>query len=266
MAACLGPWLVVLAAVLFTPRLQERFRRHRGAHLVALVSGLGLVALSKTGQLLPIAAATGGCVLLPALSSRARPAARVLALLVGAAVIAGALLWITTGAQERFDYAQNDSWQGRLSSLRLALDSLVSMDDDFFFGVGPGQSTWLLRSTSVGGAGAGVTAIWSVTLMYAMETGALGVACMLVLASSMARSIWRSGVTATGAACAAVWFFGLLFGTSYSLPPLWTAMAALLAWEGLTRASRPGSEDERADAALEDGAPGAGDPCCGLEA
>lgn len=245
MAACLGPWLVLIAVALFTPAIQDRFRRHRAALLVALASGLAFVALSRSGQVLPIAAATAACAVLPALGSRGRWAARVAALVVGVAIIGGTVAWIAMGAASRFSFDQNDSWQGRLSSLGVAVRSLTSTGTGFFFGVGPGQSTWLLRSTSINPSR--VAAIWSVALNFALETGVLGLSCMLVLGRAIVRSIWMSSIPASGAACAAVWLFGVVFGTSYPvLPPLWTAMAVLLSWRFLAGPSEPFSASESA--------------------
>jgi hypothetical protein len=241
MAACLGPWLALIAVALFTPTVQERFRRHRTLLMVALASGLGLVALSKSGQALPIAAATSLCAVLPAFTWRGRPAARAAALLAGLAIVGGTAAWINSGAASRFEFDQNGSWQARLASLDVAIQSLTRMDSRFFFGIGPGQTTWELRSAAMSGvAASGITAVWSGTLMYAMETGVFGLVCMLVLGRAIARSIWTSSAPAGGAACAAVWLFGITFGTScVVLPPLWTAMAALLTWRSVLGTSEP---------------------------
>jgi hypothetical protein len=241
MAACLGPWLTLIAIALFTPAIQERFRRHRMVLMIALASGLALVALSKSGQVLPIAVATSACAVLPAFRSRGRPAALAVALLTGLFIIIVGTAWIKGGVASRFEFDQNDSWQGRLASLDVAIRSMTRVDNRFFFGVGPGQSTWELRSTAVSGvAASGITAVWSVTLMYAMETGVFGIACMLILGRMIARSIWASSAAAGGAACAAVWLFGVTFGTSCAvLPPLWTAMAALLSWGSVLGTSEP---------------------------
>jgi len=154
--------------------------------------------------------------------------ARIAALLVGAGIVVAAALWLTNNAASQLKYSQNDSWKARFESLRLAVQSMES-SRNLLVGVGPGQSYATVTTTDL--RVPGVTAVWSVTLTYAMETGAVGIVSMVVMGLSIALAIWASRARAVGAACAAVWAFGLLFGTSYSQQPaLWTAMAMLLSW------------------------------------
>jgi hypothetical protein len=231
MAACLGPWLVLLSFAIFTPSVKERFGKRRAVLLAALVAGLALVGLSRSGQAVPIAAGCAAVAIIPVFASRGRWTSRWTALVVGAAIVYGMYAWLSNRAAARFDLEQNESWQLRLASLSVAMESLGS-SSTFLCGVGPGQSVWQMRSMKLGGvASGGVTAIWSVALTYAMETGLFGVACMLVVGSSILRSIWRSRARAAGMVCMAVWLIGLAFATSYpQQPSLWTAMAALLSW------------------------------------
>ncbi len=231
MAACVGPWLVLISTALFTRPAGGGVRRHRAVLAVALVSGLALVVVSQSGLAVPIAAASAAPALRAAFASRRAAPARLAALLVSVGIVCASAVWLTGNAASRFDMAQNESWRLRLGSLELALAALES-GDDLLVGIGPGQSIAHLRSTSMRDrAPGGVTAIWSVTLTYAIETGLVGVLCMLVLGGVMALSILDSRAPLPGAACAAVWVIGLLVGTSYpQQPALWTAMAALLSW------------------------------------
>ena len=102
-------------------------------------------------------------------------------------------------------------------------------------GVGPGQSYVTVNSTHLKyEADAGVTAVWSVGLNYAMETGLLGMVGMLVLGVPAASSIWASRARLAGALFALVWLSGVSLGTSYvGQPALWTALAALLSWRSV---------------------------------
>lgn len=220
MAACVGPWLVLISTVLFTRATDSR--RHRAILALALASGLALVVRSKSGQAAPIVIGTAVPAVWATFSSRRRVIARVVTLLIGVGIVCISTMWLMSNAASRFDYSQNDSWQGRFGSIKLAVQSLA---EHFLAGVGPGQSVAqiALRDRT------GIAAIWSVTMTYAMETGLLGLVSMLLLGGSIARSVWASRERASGAACGIVWLLGLTFATSYpQQPALWTAMAMLL--------------------------------------
>lgn len=231
MAACLGPWLVLISVALFSEHVHPRFRERRTVLLAALVSGLSLVVLSRSGQAVPIALGAAAPAILAAFKSRRRAIVRWATLLVGMAIVGGASTWLATRAAARFSLSDNESWQMRLASLKTAL-SYIAYDANVLFGVGPGQSAVQLGTATIGGySGGGVTAVWSVTLAYAMETGFIGVASMLTVCVLIGRAIWMSRGRIEGVACGGVWLVGVLVGTSYSQQPaLWSAMAALLSW------------------------------------
>ena len=244
MAACIGPWLVVFSMALFSGDAAFRLdRRTRALLLVGLSGGLGLVVLSRSGQAVPITLAAATPAILSAFRSRMRASARWAVLLSGVGIVGGASIWLTTRASDRFSLDDNASWQLRLESLRVALAYLLG-EGNLLFGVGPGQSVPELGASTLAGASSGgVTAIWSVTLTYAMETGFIGVGAMLAVAVPMMRSIWRSTRRLEGMICAGVWFFGVLLGTSYvQQPALWMTMAALLSWRELV-GDRPAERD-----------------------
>ncbi len=233
MAACVGPWLVLMSIVLFTPSLQQQFRRHRTVLMAALASGLAFVAVSRSGQAVPIVAASTACVVGPVFTAGRRPLSRWAALGLGAAMVCGTAVWLLSSAASRFDLSQNESWQLRLSALEAASQYLGTTS---LFGMGPGQSVSQIRSSGLGRFAPGnVTAVWSVTLTYAMETGLVGLAAMAMLGRSIGRAVWRSRARAAGLAFALVWLIGVLVGTSYAQQPaLWTAMATLLSWRSMT--------------------------------
>ncbi len=239
MAACIGPWLVLITNALFARR--RGLSRGRTALLaLALASGLALVVASKSGLSAPIVAATAIAALAAAFSWRRSVGVRGAALVMGALIACASVVWLSENAGSRFDLAQNDSWQARLDSLKLAVKSLgasVDSGDRFLLGVGPGQSYTVVNSTSLKYAtGAGVTAVWSIGLNYAMETGVVGIVFMLVLAGAAAWSIWASRERLAGAMFALVWLSGIFFATSYvGQPALWTAMAALLSWRSVAQ-------------------------------
>jgi hypothetical protein len=238
MAACLGPWLVIVTAALFAPAPADAPARSRGRTALlaaALAAGLALVVASKSGLSAVVVAGTAAAALAAALGGRRRTLARGAALVLSGAVAVAALFWIERNAGERFDLGQNDSWQARLDSLRLALRWLGDSADAgarFAIGLGPGQSYPAVHATAVKyQVGGGVEAVWSVGLNYAVETGLLGLCAIVALVAAGARSIWRSPARIAGAACAAVWLTAVFVATSYAgQPALWTALAALLSW------------------------------------
>jgi hypothetical protein len=252
MAACIGPWLVVIANALFA-RGREGQRRRTIVRALALAGGSALVVASKSGLAAPIVVGVAIAALAAAFSGRRGFGTRGAALLLGVTIAAASASWLETHAASRFEFARNDSWQARLGSLELGVRSLAASADsggELLFGVGPGQSYATVNSTARKyQVDAGVTAVWSVGLTHAIETGLVGILGMLVLAGAAAWSIWASRARVAGAACALVWLSGLLIGTSLvGQPALWTGLAALLSWRSIAQArparSRPGLQDE----------------------
>lgn len=242
MAACIGPWLVVVTSALFARR-REGSRRRTATLAAAFAGGLWLVVASKSGLAAPIVAGTAVAALAAALSWRRRVATRAAALVMSGAVALAASVWLSRNAAARFELDENDSWQARLESLKLGVGSLAASAESgerFLVGVGPGQAHAAVNSTSLKyGAGGGVTAVWSVGLTYAMETGLAGILAMLVLAGTAASSIWASRARVAGAMCALVWLSGVLVGTSFvGQPALWTALAVLLSWRAVAQHGR----------------------------
>ncbi len=239
MAACVGPWLVVLTTALFAPP-REPSRRRTAVLALAVGSGLALVVASKSGMSVSIVAGTALTTLAAAFSWRRNVGARAAALVLSAGIAVASTVWLSENASSRFDFGQNESWQSRLESLKLAVRTLGGSFDSgrlLVVGVGPGQSYSAINATALKyEAGSGVTAVWSVGLNYALETGLLGILGMLVLAATVAWSIWASHARLAGAACAVVWLTGVFLATSYvGQPAIWTALAVLLSWPSVVR-------------------------------
>lgn len=240
MAACVGPWLVLIARAVLSP--SGGGSRPRTVVLaLALASGIWLVVASRSGMSAPIVAATALTALAAAFARRRRSiATRAAALVLGGAIALGATMWLTKNASSRFDLPENESWQARLESLGVGVRSLAaSLDsrDYLLGGVGPGQAYLAVNSSDRRyRATHGVKAVWSAGLNYALENGLLAVAAMLWLAACAAWSIWASRDRLVGVACAAVWLTGIFFATSYvGQPALWTGLALLLSWRFVTR-------------------------------
>jgi hypothetical protein len=245
MAACVGPWLAVMSTALFTGR--SRSRRQGAILALALASGLALVVTSRSGQAAPTVAGAAVPAVWAAFSSRRSAFVRGATLLLGVGMVCAATVWLMNNAAARFKYSENESWQGRLESIQLAVESLQS-PEHLLVGVGPGQSVAHLTSTALKDRVYGeIGAVASITLAYAMETGLLGLVCMLWVGALIARSIWASRARLAGAACGIAWLVGVAFATTYSQQPaLWTAMAMLLSWDSVFGARAAGRPEGRA--------------------
>jgi hypothetical protein len=239
MAACVGPWLVVITNTFFAPPRAGARRLATTLTLgLAIACGMALVVASKSGLAVPIAAAVAVTAVSAGLSWRLPLRTRAAALLVGLMIAGTSAVWLNRTASARLDLAHNDSWQGRLESLKLGARSVsASLDssDRALVGIGPGQAYAQIQSTALKyEAGGGVVAVWSVGLTYAMETGLVGIVALLVLAAAAVGSIWSSRARLAGLLCAGVWVTGVGIGTSYAgQPALWTALATLLTWRSV---------------------------------
>ncbi len=231
MAACIGPWLVLISHSLFSPRSGAAARKHTTLLALGLAAGLALLVFSQSGLGVAIVLAVPIPAIAAAFSARWSPIARGTALLLASAAVVGTTLWLLSEASSRFELAQNDSWQSRLASLEFGLEVLGS-SSNILLGLGPGQMYPHLQSTMLRArAPGGITNIWSVALTYAIETGFIGLFSMLILGLSIAVAIQVSRARSTVIACALIWLTGLVVATSYlQQPALWTTLAVLLSW------------------------------------
>jgi hypothetical protein len=246
MAACIGPWLVLIAGLAANPTQSPALRVHRALLGVALLSGCFLLAVSQSGQA-PFVLAGIALALLSTLARKDETPARpwrswaAVALLLGV-VVTTAIEYASlfgqagyeAGAKSTAMEARADSsWERRLNSFLFVWDALSHDVKTFLFGVGPGQAYPLIIGSGrfTGRLQPEITAVWSITGGYVAETGVLGLACIGVITGAMAVSIWKSANRTFGIACAFVWLTGVLLATSYvQQPSLWFFLALLLNW------------------------------------
>ena len=246
MAASIGPWLVVLGGLLLEPgRSRGPVGRLGRLEVAAVLGGMLLLALSKSGMMLVVAAG-----LMVVGLSRVRFLLRS----TGLARI-GMMLLLIVGAVALLGYAASkfrgrelsgrleDSWGLRGASIAMGL-RLNTDPIGVVFGVGPGQSTPIVQATWDGPPipeFQGEVAIWSALVRYYAETGLLGAMSLAVVMLMAARAIVASAEPTIGLAALGVWTFGAALATSYMpLSAIWLFLGAALSWDRLfPRPARP---------------------------
>jgi hypothetical protein len=240
MSASIGPWLVLVLGILLSPSLRHRMTRGTGALLlVAAVSGVALMIVSRSGYTIPFMA-SALLVSLPALRKHALRLHRPSSLIVLSLLV---LMFVTvmflavTYLGSRLDIQQNSSWSARAASIVYGLTYLGASPANLFFGIGPGQSYLILQSSSAvgpywGSAELAFTAVWSVVVTYIQETGLLGALALGLVLFLCLRAINRSSARLMGLSCLIAWLAGVVLTTSYpSLLPIWLFLGVLLSWD-----------------------------------
>lgn len=238
MAASLGPWLVLLAGLLLDPASGRGFG-WRGKKLAAAALALGsvLIALSRSGAAPAIMAAVlvAGAAKVPSWShspkaGRCLTLATVLAVAVAAGGYAASRL--TRGFEDRVE----SSWGLRWTSIRTGLTANTD-PISLAFGIGPGQSTPILRRALAGvplPEDQDEPAIFSLTVCYYMETGLLGGLALLAVLAMVLHAIARSSAIVLGLCTLGTWLVGVAATTSYMpLSAIWLFLGALLSWDRL---------------------------------
>lgn len=241
MAAGLGPWLVVLAGLSIAPAGGSggpvSRRRDRRLFAAATAAGVLLLALSRSGAAPAIMAGVAfAC--LGQLRHRARalkPGALLgIGLLLAGALAAVAYIASTVGAG--LDERVEASWGLRGLSIVTGLTANTE-PLDLIFGVGPGQSTAVVRrllSWCPLPVGQDDMAVWSLSVAYYMETGLIGAAAIGAVLLMAVRSVARSSAAALGLGALLAWVVGVAFATSYMpLSSVWLFLGALLNWDSI---------------------------------
>jgi hypothetical protein len=241
MAAVLGPFIMLLVVITLDRRDYGIMpARYRPFLLVSVLAGLALLALSKTGFVLPFAAVFLGVV---AVGLPAWGATRMMERIVvyaGFLAIVVVVIWLAWDiVEERFSAELNNSgsWSGRLDSIAESLRIWTSRSDYLWFGVGSNQSHLHMEQTGTYQTYGGMTrfgAVYSVIFTLLMETGLMGVLAWSVIAVLCVRAISRSGYVMCGYAVAACWVAGASVTTSYLVfPGLWLCLGLLVNWDRL---------------------------------
>lgn len=231
LAAALGPWVVVLTGLALDPAALGLSRRDRRLYAAAAVAGVALLTASRSGAalavLLGVAVAAGGRAVL------VRPRSWAAALLVAGVLACGAG-FMGSFSDTALDDRIESSWGLRGQSIVTGLTA-NTRPLDLVFGVGPGQSTAVVRRLLAGfflPEGQDDMAVWSLAVTHYMENGLVGAAGMAVVLAAAARAVARSSAAALGLGGLLAWLVGVTVTTSYMhLSPLWLFLGVLLEWD-----------------------------------
>jgi hypothetical protein len=241
MAASIGPWLILFVGLLLYPKLRREMTRGALARLLlAVVCGLGLIIMSRSGYTIWLLAGLV-LVILPYLKRHVlrlyRPGSLFVLMalvLVGAALVALSVAHVGS----RLDIQENSSWSARLASIVWSFTYLGTSLGNMLYGVGSGQSYLILQSTGSSSlpaasfGGLPVDAVWSVVVGYILETGLLGALALALVLIMVMRAIVRSSARLVGFSCLGAWLAGVVFTTSYlPLLPIWLLLGVLLGWD-----------------------------------
>ena len=240
LASAVGPWLVLIAGVLLDPVARARYCPKIGplwVYGLAALLGFVLIALSRSGltPLILIAVIIAAVSQSRAIYRSLGPGAFV-AGLGFLAVTFGALVYVLAVVGDNLDARIDSSWGIRTMSIVTGLTANTE-PLDLVFGVGPGQSTAIVRKI-LGGVplskGQDDMAIWSLSVTYYMESGALAALAMLMVLMMILHSIARSAAWVLGLVSLAVWTFAVTLTTSYPhLSSIWLFLGALLEWDAI---------------------------------
>jgi len=240
LAASVGPWLVLIAGLLLDPVACARYCPKispRWIYGLAALVGFVLIALSRSGltPIILVAVIVAGLAK-TRLLIRTLGSGGIVAMGGITAMAVGGILYVVSTVGQDLDARIDSSWGIRTMSI---VTGLTANTDplDVLFGVGPGQSTVIVRKILAGvplTKGQDDIAIWSLSVTFYMESGLLAAIAMLIVLWMISLAIWRSSSKVLGFASLAVWTFGVTVTTSYPhLSGVWLFLGALLEWDGI---------------------------------
>jgi hypothetical protein len=236
MAASIGPWIVLFAGlVVMGPRRLQQGWKGRWQLALAATAGLALVLISGTGYAPILVVVLAMLVATEARGGRVRwSPTKILGAGVAVVLVTGMSIVLTSSAlMPRLEDVRALSWTVRLLSMRSGLTSLLQGPLEMAVGVGPGLSVVRMSSESMEFAQSiDVAAVWSVTVRYICETGALGIMALLSVSTIALLSVRRSSARGLGYLCFFIWVVGMWLATSYiDLEAQWVFLGVLLSWE-----------------------------------
>ena len=244
MASALGPWVVILAGLVADPAPGAGLgitRSERRLFAAAAGAGFALMAASRTGFTVTLAAAV---ILICACQARSwlrtLDPRTVLSAVLLVAAIGGTLAYVKATVGAGLDERIESSWGLRGISIVAGLTANTE-PIDVAFGVGPGQSTSIVRKMLAGiprPKGQDDMAIWSLAVCHYMEMGLCGLVGIGAILAAAVLSIARSSAVVLGLSALGAWVVAVSITTSYPhLSAIWLFLGAALNWDLLVPAS-----------------------------
>jgi hypothetical protein len=229
MAACVGPWVIILWSDVFSMmHLPRSVLRGRAVTLFAAAGGTALVVASRSGHSIVLVVLIGIMAAIHVLRARsiadsARAWAFLLVCVPAAAVAIYELLAYRMPSIGRLAVT---SWEFRLGSLGAGVELFLQGQlRSHMFGLGVGQTPAAMAAEK------GLPAIWSVLVTYLVETGAVGLLAVIAVAWIVLSRIKHFQAVGVFVVFASLWLIGVTIVTSYpSLVALWVALGWMSVW------------------------------------
>jgi hypothetical protein len=230
MSASLAPFVLLWMAMLggLVKLRQQPSRLQSILFTTAAVGSLGLMIISRSGHTAMTLAA--GLALAAVWFKRSRATrGNVIAILLTLGVVIPMIIYFAADAlDDRMGGSQmgNSSWAERSSSMLIGV-KLLGRGGVLagLFGLGTGMMSPLMQKLYH------LEAVWSITLTYLYETGAVGAFAFFFVARAILRTWRASRFDLVFAAILFVWLVGVTITTSYvQLLPIWVCLGMLTIW------------------------------------
>lgn len=237
MTATLGPLILICYQLIEFPTSLQRPLRPLSVWFVRLacLGALLLAIVSQSGFAPTIVGILGLYVLYQTAVIQRRALLSIIMALTGIAV--GVTSWWFIVERVNLEVSKVSSWQTRWESIKAGIEVWSGSLGDFFWGIGLNQLHLHMESFglySYYGVLFRFNNVFSATLIYLIETGALGILGLGGVFVMASRSIWKSGNRVGGALALVLWVAANTGATSYTtIPGQWFALGLILFWDGL---------------------------------
>lgn len=252
MTGTMGPLILVIYQLVDrrVPLVGEHGQAWRFFVKAACYAGLALVAASLSG-FAPLVVLAFSLVALHNLAFVRKKYLLSLGALSISLVGIALCLWLLEDRLS-IELSKSSSWQTRWDSMIVAVDIWTSDVTQFILGVGANQLHFHMErmgTYSAYGTLQWYANVFSITLIYLVETGVFGLLGFCIVLGLSGRSIWRSANRFGGYTALGLWIIGSTFIASYyNLYGVWFTLGLFPLWAELFPrefSSRPADESRR---------------------
>lgn len=226
MAASLGPWVAYLFSICAVRTHLNRSHTTRVLSWVGFLLGTALIVLSRSGHILVL----GLSLLMLLMWNRRSVNKRIL--FTSAVICAGLLsygaVWslLSSELSNKF-FGETNSWGDRWNSVAYAIQKYRSLGlIGLLTGIGPFNTSLQAQVDE------GITGVASIGTSLFLETGLLGALAGISVLFLTVRAIRRGKYRSMPMLILIQWLGATLLTTSYfALPPVWTVLGFLMAWD-----------------------------------